>query len=68
MASNLDVSAIDVTADMIDETEDVFAPLAAAFSHIHDSAIVYSADTLKLFARALSGQTVAPRPRRVRIS
>lgn len=44
MASNLDVSAIDVTADMIDETEDVFAPLAAAFSHIHDSAIVYSAD------------------------
>jgi PAS domain S-box-containing protein len=98
LASNLDVSAIDVTADMIDETEDVFAPLAAAFSHIHDSAIVYSADgevviwnagaeelfgytfaeaqkkdvcflcppeqsadTLKLFARALSGQPVAPR-------
>jgi len=82
---------------MIDETEDVFAPLAAAFSHIHDSAIVcsadgevviwnagaeelfgytfaeaqkkdvcflcppeQSADTLKLFARALSGQPVAP--------
>lgn len=30
--------------DAFELSEDLFAPLAAAFSHIHDSAIVYSAD------------------------
>lgn len=92
------MTAPDETGDDSGIGGDLFAPLAAAFSHVHDSAIIYSAegeivvwnagaenlfgytfdearvrdvsflcppeasgDTLKLFARALSGLPVAPR-------
>jgi len=98
LASIVDMNALDENGDLSAAPGEMFAPLAAAFSHIHDSAIVYSADgeivvwnagaeelfgytfdearardvcflcppeqsadTLKLFARALSGQPVEPR-------
>ncbi|MEP4887088.1 MAG: PAS domain S-box protein, partial [Alphaproteobacteria bacterium] len=98
MSSNLDMRADDDTAGVSGVSEDLFAPLAAAFSHVQDSAIIYSAEaeivvwnagaealfgysfdearrsdvsflsppdepggSLSLFARALSGQPIAPR-------
>ena len=92
------VKNFSVPDEISDTSVDPFAPLAAAFSHIEDSAIIYSADgeivvwnagaenlfgytfdearrrdvsflctpenssdTLKLFSRALSAQSIAPR-------
>ncbi|MBT3400755.1 MAG: PAS domain S-box protein, partial [Rhodospirillaceae bacterium] len=44
MESALETNPLGRTEDISDLSGDLFAPLAAAFLHVQDSAVIYSAD------------------------
>lgn len=44
MESAVDISTLGQTEGISDASGDLYAPLAAAFHHVQDSAVIYSAD------------------------